>query len=195
MKTSELMDLIQRRRSIFPKFYTGESVPKEIIEEMLEAANWAPTHKFTEPWRFVVFEGEGIQAFANFQAEQYKLASSVEKFVPDKFEKLRKKPMKSSHIIAVGMKRDKDLSLPEVEEICAVACAVQNMLLVGADRGVGCYWSTGGVTYDKESKEFFGLGEEDMLLGFIYIGVAESVLKKGRRNPIQEKVSWVTTNK
>ena len=27
---------------------------RSIIEAMLEAANWAPTHGRTEPWRFVV---------------------------------------------------------------------------------------------------------------------------------------------
>lgn len=37
-------------------FFTNVSVSgdRSIIEAMLEAANWAPTHGRTEPWRFVV---------------------------------------------------------------------------------------------------------------------------------------------
>lgn len=29
-------------------------VGRAVVEAMLEAANWAPTHGKTEPWRFVV---------------------------------------------------------------------------------------------------------------------------------------------
>ena len=53
--TNEINHLIKNRRSVFPNLYTGEPVPKEVIDQMLENANWAPTHKFTEPWRFTVF--------------------------------------------------------------------------------------------------------------------------------------------
>lgn len=50
----QVSELIAKRRSIFPRDFTGEAVPREVIEQMLEAANWAPTHKKTQPWRFVV---------------------------------------------------------------------------------------------------------------------------------------------
>ena len=52
---SEILQLIRRRRSIFPKDYSGAPVPRHLIHRALEAANWAPTHGKTEPWRFVVF--------------------------------------------------------------------------------------------------------------------------------------------
>ena len=43
--------LIRQRRSIFPKDFSAEHrLPLNVIEEMLEAANWAPTHGKTEPW-------------------------------------------------------------------------------------------------------------------------------------------------
>jgi hypothetical protein len=50
----QVMDLIAKRRSIFPRDFSGEEVPREVIQQLLEAANWAPTHKKTQPWRFVV---------------------------------------------------------------------------------------------------------------------------------------------
>lgn len=53
--------LIRKRRSIFPRHMTGDAVSSEQIEALLEAANWAPTHGRTEPWRFVVLGKEGIQ--------------------------------------------------------------------------------------------------------------------------------------
>jgi len=62
---SQLNKLIRERRSIFPKQYdAGKHVDDAIIRQMLENANWAPTHKLTEPWRFTVFTGKGLQTFA-----------------------------------------------------------------------------------------------------------------------------------
>lgn len=51
---AQLAQLIKSRRSIYPKHMTGDRVSTPHINAMLEAANWAPTHGHTEPWRFVV---------------------------------------------------------------------------------------------------------------------------------------------
>lgn len=186
---SQISDVIKNRRSIFPKNYSGERVSDEVISEMLEHANWAPTHKMTEPWRFTVFCDQGIEAFANFQAELY-LKSVGKKPDKDKIKKLKLKPLMCSHIISIGMKRNK--SVPKMEEIAAVAAAVQNMHLTATAYGVGCYWSTGGVTYDKNANSFFGLGDKDLLMGFLYIGMPKSgKWPKGKRKSIGKKVNWV----
>ena len=68
----EFDELVKNRRSIFPQDYTGEKVSDEIIRQIVDNARWAPTHKHTEPWRFIVFTGEGIKALADFQADLYK---------------------------------------------------------------------------------------------------------------------------
>ncbi len=56
LSAKSVLELIQRRRSIFPKQYSSKPVARKILEEMLEAARWAPTHRLTEPWEFTVFE-------------------------------------------------------------------------------------------------------------------------------------------
>ena len=99
--------------------------------------------------------------------------------------------MLSSHIIAVGMKRDEKKSVPEIEEIGAVFCAIENMYLTATAYGVGCYLSTGGVTYFDDAKEFFGLGSEDKLIGFFNLGMPRNDLPSGKRKPIEDKVVWV----
>lgn len=190
--TSEINRLIRTRRSIYPPQYSGETVPDEVINEMLENANWAPTHGLTEPWSFVVFKGEGIKQLATFQSELYKAKSTaVGNFDETKFKKLATKPLLASHIISIGMKRELKQRFPEVEEVEAVACAVQNMYLTATAHQVGCYWGSGGVTYYEEAKPFFDLGENDRLLGFLYLGVPKGDWPEGRRKPIAEKVKWV----
>ena len=183
--------LIRSRRSVFPKDYTGESVGDEVIQQMLENANWAPTHKLTEPWRFIVFTGEGLRKLAEFQAECYQQVTRKDgSFKEDRYLGLLTKPLQSSHIIAVGMKRDEKKSVAEVEEIGAVFCAIENMYLTATAYGIGAYLSTGGITYFEEAKDFFGLGKEDRLIGFFHVGIPKTT-PEGKRKSIDEKVKWV----
>ena len=183
--------LIKSRRSVFPKqFVKGRHIPDEIIMQLLENANWAPTHKKTEPWRFTVFTGEGLKKLAVFQAELYK-KNAGDKFKEAQYEKLLSTPPDCSHIISIGMKRSTEVQIPEIEEIAAVACAVQNIYLSTTAYGIGGYWTTGSVTNDKEAKPFFGLGEEDKLLGFFYLGYIETPSVNGTRGAIEDKTVWV----
>lgn len=193
LDASSFNQLIKNRRSVFQKDYTGQRVDDTIIHQLLENATWAPTHKLTEPWRFVVFTGDGLKKLADFQSECYKqVATSKGNFQQDRYEALKTNPMKSSHIIAVCMKRDEKKSVPAWEELGAVFCAVQNMYLTATAYGIGCYLSTGGITNFEEAKSFFELETEDKLLGFLHIGMPNASTRLSKRKPIEEKVKWIS---
>ena len=183
--------LIRNRRSVFPKqFEPGKQIPAEIIQQIVENATWAPTHGMTEPWHFTVFSGAGLEKLAQFQSELYK-AESGEKYKEDKYLKLKSQPLIASHVIAIGMKRSSEKKIPEIEEVAAVACAVQNIYLSTTVYGIGGYWTTGGITYMDKAKSFFGLNSEDKLLGFFYLGYIAIPAVPSTRKPLSEKVVWV----
>ena len=190
----EVNKIIRNRRSMFvAQFKENDPVEDWIVEEMLENANYAPTHKLTEPWRFTVFAGDGLKQFADFQAKLYKeKAEEKGTFSEATYTKLQENPLKCSHIIAIGMKRDLHANIPEMEEIAAVAMAVQNMYLTASAHGLAGYWGTGGVTFYPEAKAAFGLEEEDRLMGFFYLAKpATDRWPQGKRKPIDDKVNWV----
>ncbi len=192
MQPSLLNELIKNRRSVFPdQFISGKKVDDEIIQQVLINATWAPNHGQTEPWQFTVFTGDGLKAFAKFQSELYK-QEAAENFKEEKYTKLQQQPLKASHIISLGMKRSAKKGIPEIEDIEAVSCAVQNIYLTVSAYGLGGYWTTGGITYLKNAKPFFGLNEEDKLLGFFYIGHVAAPSPPAKRLPIEEKTKWVT---
>ncbi|MBD0332381.1 MAG: nitroreductase, partial [Chitinophagaceae bacterium] len=56
--------------------------------------------------------------------------------------------------------------------------------------GLGGYLTTGGVTYKESAKPFFGLGEEDKLIGFFYLGHVAVASPPGKRKPVEEKSIW-----
>ncbi len=194
LNPEQLNELIQQRRSVFPQDYTGERINDEIVRQVLENARWAPTHKLTEPWRFLVFTGDGIKALVKFQSSLYKTVTEKNgTFRESSYQKLLTKPLLSSHIIAILMMRDERRSIPEIEEAGAVYCAIQNMYLTANAYGLGCYLSTGGVTYFEEAKEFFGLEKEDRIIGFFHLGMPKKAYPTGKRKPLQDISHWVTS--
>lgn len=193
MEPVDFNKLVAARRSVFPKDYTGESVADEIIHQLLANANWAPTHKLTEPWRFMVFSGAGRKKLAHIQSEVYKRVTQADgTFKEERYLNLQKKPLESSHIILVYMKRDEKKSVPEVEEMGAVFCAIQNMYLTATAYKIGCYLSTGGVTYFEEAKEAFGLSADDKIMGFLHVGVPRHFNQPAKRGDVVAKINWVS---
>ncbi len=183
--------LARQRRSVFPdQFVAGKPVDETIIREILTNACWAPNHGRNEPWQFTVFSGDGLKQLAVFQSELYK-ASAGQHFKEATYLKMQQNPLKASHIVAIGMKRSALKNIPEIEDIEAVACAVQNIYLSVTVYGLGGYWTTGGITYNVEAKSFFGLGETDKLLGFFYIGHVAVPSTGSTRSALDQKVNWI----
>ena len=150
--TKMCSDLISSRRSVMPKDLSGEKVTREEVETILEAANWAPTHHRSEPWRYVVIEGsEGIMSYLELVETWY---CDNKEDIPDqeydtfltKLQSLKSVwPEKVSHLIMITMVRQTlpNKKLPEWEEISAVACSVQNLhLSVTSIPGLAGFWSS-----------------------------------------------------
>lgn len=189
----EVNKIIRGRRSMFvAQFKENDPVDDAIIEEMLENARWAPTHKLTQPWRFIVYTGEGLKKFADYQADMYKMRAEKNgtPFLEATYEKFKQQPLKASHVIAILMKRSQ--GIPLMEEIAAVSMAVQNMYLTASAHGLAAYWGTGGPTFWPEAREDFGLEGEDTLMGFFYVAKpASDTWPEGKRESMEDKVAWI----
>lgn len=192
--------LIRGRRSIKPESLVSpvQFIDQKIVEHLLENANWAPTHGMNEPWRFKIFTGDARYKLGEFLANWYKENRKGDDFKPAKHEKLRVRPTLASHIIVICMERKSNTKIPEIEDVEAVACAVQNLHLTATAYGLAGYWSSGGPTYTDEMKEALGLGIHDKCLGFFYLGYPkEGALEKAneaiqlKRTNWQSKVEWM----
>lgn len=181
-----IFDLIKNRRSVFPAQYNDKPIAKTDIEKILEAANWAPTHKKTEPWRFKVLMGESKEKLGLFLSLKYMETEPRPKEF--KVKKIMGNPKRAGAIIAICMQRDPLESLPEWEEIAATAMAVQNMWLCCTEMGIGCYWSSPGSI--KYMDEFFEMENGEKCLGLFYMGYYDQELPEVTRGPIKDKVVW-----
>jgi nitroreductase len=189
MTTQEVHQLLRQRKSVYPKDFTGEPVSKEIISELLESANWAPTHKLTEPWRFKVFAGNGRKKLGDFLAERYRKLNPGDTFSVAQYEKMKMNPQKAGCVIAICMQRDPQNRVPEWEEVAAVACAVQNMWLTVGAYGLGAYWSTPGIV--EHLHELVPMQAGEKCLGLFYIGHYVPFENNRIRKRIEDKTIWM----
>ncbi len=183
-----LQNIIKKRRAVFPMQYNQIPITKKQILQILESANWAPTHKRTEPWRFKVLQGKSLERLGEFLAEKFK--ETTTNFSEFQYNKLKENTTKASCIIAICMQRDLKESLPEWEEIASTAMAVQNMWLLCTEMNIGAYWSSPGLI--KFADEFFDLAEGERCLGFFYMGNYDDSPAEGfRKSPIEDKTVWL----
>ncbi|MCC6866668.1 MAG: nitroreductase [Ignavibacteria bacterium] len=184
-------EVIRSRRTIKPSKMNGKQISDEDITDLLKMADWAPSHKHTEPWRFIVHSGNKASEFVISHAELYKKSMPNEKFSNDKYEKLLGYSSNLSHLIAAVMKRDPENRIPELEEICAASAAVQNLLISASAKGIASFWSTGGMTHTDEMKQMLGLSNDDIVIGLIYLGYSDHTFHGKRVIPFEEKIKFI----
>lgn len=183
-----LSSIIKRRRSVFPPSYTAEEIPAELITQILESANYAPTHKLTQPWRFIVCHKEGKRKLGLELARLYKEQTPEAQFLQKKYDGIMAKTAQSSCVIVLNAQLHPDI-LPEWEEIAAFACAVQNMALTAEALKIGAYWSSPGTI--KDLNKYFELAPDEKCFGLFYMGFHQEEPRAPKRTPIEEKVRWI----
>lgn len=186
---STISAIIKNRRSTKPVAMNGKKIPDDEINSLLELADWAPTHGFTEPWRFVVYAN--ASDFSHQHAELYKKSTSIENFDQAVYNKLYDQGDKASHVVLALMKRGSLPKIPVIEEVEAVTCAVQNILLGATALDIASFWSTGGMALRPSMKEFLNLNDDDHVIGVLYLGYADTHPSGSRTIPLNEKIKWI----
>ena len=187
----QLQQIIKSRRSIGWAKMNSKTIPNETVASLLELADWAPTHGRTEPWRFFVYAGEQLKAFSQAHADLYWENTPEDKRLQPTYDRLKTCTDKASHLVVAAMKRGTNPNIPLVEEIAAASAGIQNVLLGATALGIASFWSTGGMTLKPALKGYLGLGEEDQVLGMVFLGYTDEPAKEGTRAiPMAEKAKW-----
>ncbi|MES2648043.1 MAG: nitroreductase [Bacteroidota bacterium] len=185
-----LQKIIATRRTIKPQQMNGQKIPDEQISNVIDLANFAPSHGLTEPWRFVVYSEKNVADFCHSHALMYKMNVSSEKFDQGKYDKLLHMGDLASHIIVCVMQRGWLPKIAVWEEEAAVACAIQNILLGATTLGIATYWGSGGMTRHKALKDFLKINEPDEVMGILYLGYSDKKLSYNRATTASEKTHW-----
>lgn len=182
-------DIIKNRRATPPRFMTKEKISKETIEQLLENANWAPTHKQTEPWRFQVYMKNAKDKLADniFDLLNKKIKNGAG-INPQKVEKLKDNIKRVPAVIIIIMQRDEAKRLPEWEEIASVSMAVQNMWLSATEMGLGAFWAS--PDFLPLLHDILDIQQGQTLMGFFYLGKIALDYPSPGRGAIESKIVW-----
>jgi len=165
------LDLILTRRSALSLRPPG---PDEATwRAMLAAATCGPDHGRLAPWRFVVIEGEGRHAFGRILADSLRrrIATADDAMVAREEAKALRAPM----IVVVVAQTQECSSVPEIEQVIAAGIAAYNILLAARAYGFAGMWRTGASAYDPEVRHALGFGARASIVGFLYIGMPDTM--------------------
>jgi nitroreductase len=162
-------DAIRTRRT--HKAFAADPVPRQVLDELLELARWAPNHHLTNPWRFRVV---GPLALARLK----------EAAGPEAAGKLDRAPT----LIAATAVRAED-PVQDQEDLHATACAVYAVLLSAHGRGLAGYWRTPGVLRTPEGREALGIPPSETFVALIHLGRP----RQDREPPPRASVADVVT--
>ena len=161
----EIGQAIQQRRTIH--IFSKKKVPKDVIERSIVAANQAPCHRRTFPWRFTSLGIHKRELLCQLQLSLKFGDKPIDDF---NLKNIKDKILNPSHLI-VATQVCSDNQVQKLEDYAACACAIQNLSLSLVSDGVGYKWSTGKITTDPNTYQISEIDPcEEEIIGFIWIG-------------------------
>ncbi len=182
----ELAELIRSRRSIGK--FNDTPVSLDLVRELLESAVYAPNHRLTEPWRFVIASYAAREKYAAVRRDivldfmKGKGEAERQQAAEGTFQKFMNVPV----YLFVIMQRSGDPEL-EDENYAACCCLIQNFLLLAWNCGLGTTWKT--FKNDPRLRALIGLGENERVVGIVHIGYSAEDERVGVRKPAHERLT------
>ena len=180
MKHQDLLEIIKNRRNT--KQFSEKEVDNADIKVIIESAVWAPNHRNTEPWRFVII--------SKFSKVKEKIANELIKLQESKSNTPLSEEQKSNlvnpinsapcYIYVFSIPGEN----PEIteENYGAVCCAIQNMQLAATSMGLGIGWSTGKMAKIKNLHSILNVDQEFKIVGVLTLGYPQDNSEKSRED-------------
>ena len=155
------------------------AVPRTVVAQLCELAQWAPNHKRTWPWRFAVVEGEGRTRLGAAIADAMELHGDP----PEKVAKARTKYLRTPSVLIVGSTPgDSDVRTGENRD--AVAAGVQTILLGATSIGLASFWGSCPRGANDVVASLCGFGADTFVVAIIYLGWSTDSVAVPERPPV-----------
>lgn len=171
----EFAEVLRGRRTI--ELFLHTAVPRQLVDEAIEVATWAPNHHVTEPWHFYSIGSETKERCLDL-CRKLVTAKKGEKAADFKRQSWSEKP----GWLVVTCRRSDD-ELLQNEDYAACCAAVQNLMLYLWKAGVGCKWTTGDITRTSEFMDIIGIdAAEEFVVGLIWYGYPKMTPTQSRKS-------------
>ncbi len=181
-----LTEVIKGRRSVSQ--FLDTPVPEGLVEELLEAAVWAPNHRLTQPWRFILIAGERKRELAALRRTLAEEASKSPEQAQVVGERAYQTIMGVPAFLVVVMTEHENPEIRE-EDYAACCCLIQNFLLLAWERGLGTHWKT--FNNDPRQRALLGLSPNEKVVGFIHLGYPAKVPPPRERASARDRITYL----
>lgn len=186
MNVNSVRESIKNRRSV--RFYKDQPIHKDVLEEIIEAGNWAPTGANRQPWRFVVVEDASFRQKLSDVAvpvywEWYNTASEYWQAMRKPIDDLVEDPVYYSAPVILFVIGTSAMD-------CPMVC--QNIMLAAFSLGIGSCWVGFGkmALQDEEVKQALELKDNETVFGPILLGYPKDGFPEApeKREPV---IKWI----
>lgn len=141
----------------------------DALENIKRAALQVPDHAWLRPWRFVIAEGrQALSKLGDIFAEA---AIEDDPAISDDMQaRARQLPLRAPMVIICIAKGTANHKVPLHEQQQSAACAVMAMQQAAFAQGFGGIWRTGIYAQLDFVKQALELGEDDEIVGYLYLG-------------------------
>ena len=152
------------------------------LDALLAAAMAAPDHGRLRPWRFAVVQGAALERLGEVFAKAH--AAREPGLDSAALDKTRRKPRRAPMIVAIISSPKPSPKVPRWEQLASAAVAAQNLCLTAHALGYGCMWRTGWYGEAPEVRDHLGLGDEESVMAWIYLGTYQEGVRPSPRPAI-----------
>ena len=176
----DILHFLATRRSTKPALLAEPGPDSATLDRILTIAARVPDHKKLVPWRFIVFEGPARARFGDLLA---RACAAEDKEPPSsaRLETERRRFVRAPIVVAVVSRVVANPAAPEWEQTLSAGASAYNMCLAAKALGFDACWITEWYSYSATVASGLGLGANERIAGFVYIGTAAEVLPDRER--------------
>ena len=193
MKKNEIIEnIIKERRNV--RAFKNKAIQKKIISKIIEMGIWAPNHRMTEPWKFIIIQKNSEKRLL--------ISKKIEKYIkensnnsnPETIQKIADKArveFESCPLIMYVCSSTGKNEEETLENYSSTSIAIQNMGLYSWTLGIGIGWSTGKPIKVKGLKKILEVPGSSIIAGCLYMGYIENksvIIKKSRTNHLKKTI-------
>jgi coenzyme F420-0:L-glutamate ligase / coenzyme F420-1:gamma-L-glutamate ligase len=197
-----VLDTIHGRRSV--RRYLSREVPDQIVEQVLEAARWAPSPHGKQPWRFAVLRREETkERLADAMGQEWRVNLEMDgqsaEIVERRLEGSRRRLVDAPVLVLLCLYLEDLDEYPDAERqrgeitmaVQSLGAAAQNALLAAYDLGLDAGWMCAPLFCPEKVVEALGLDPELVPHALLTLGYAEGDPPKRRvRRSLDELVVY-----
>ena len=192
--------LMEGRRSV--RRYERRAIPREVLQDVLSCATWAPSAHNRQPWRFCIVTGEESKRhLAREMGARWETDLRADGIAADVVESRvaisRRRMIGAAALVIASYCTDDLDEYPDERRKAAertiavqsVALACQNLLLAAHAHGLGACWMCAPLFAPDIVRSALDLPDNWQAQALITLGYPSEV-RESSREPLEQRVIW-----